>query len=213
MSTTQEAEINPDGTTNVPPTSTPGTDETFTNNTFTTEEIPTTPKGTDPAIYLGLIVLVIAILSYFIYRKRKKDMEDDGDEFFQQLDGEKFNLKLPEAVDEYYAIKDKIIEGGWSPGQKDAAGPTRVLQQALMKRCIADIPLVTHIQKESGGMNKLYSHSMCSVKQWRTYQAAEAMVSAEVDEVRAEADEIEPGWSEVSVTIYICTYHPLCIIY
>merc|ERR1712129_89473 len=64
------------------------------------------------------------------------------------------------------------------------------------KRCIADIPLVTHIQKESSGMNKLYSHSMCSVKQWRTYQAAEAMVSAEVDEVRAEADEIEPGWSE-----------------
>jgi len=195
MSTTQEATINPDGTTNVPPASTPE-DESFTNNTtFTTEEIPI-PKTTDPAVYLGLIVVVIAIISFFIYRKRKKDTEDDGDEFFQQLDGEKFNLKLPVAVDEYYAVKDKIIEGGWSPGQKDAAGPTRVLQQALMKRCIADIPLVTHIQKESGGMNKLYSHSMCSVKQWRTYQAAEAMVSAEVDEVRAEADEIEPGWSE-----------------
>lgn len=67
-----------------------------------------------------------------------------------------------------------------------------------MKRCIADIPIVTHIQKESAGMNKLYSQSMCSVKQWRAYQAAEAMVSAEVDEVRAEADEIEPGWSQVS---------------
>lgn len=46
-------------------------------------------------------------------------------------------------------------------------------------------------------MNKLYAQSMCSVKQWKTYQAAEAMVSAEVDEVRAEADEIEPGWSQV----------------
>ena len=58
---------------------------------------------------------------------------------------------------------------------------------------------MTHIQKESAGMNKLYSQSMCSVKQWRAYQAAEAMVSAEVDEVRAEADEIEPGWSQVSL--------------
>jgi len=197
MSTAQEATINPDGTTNVPPTGTE--DETFTNNsTFTAEEIPI-PKTTDPALYLGLIVLVIAIISFFIYRKRKNKVEDDGEEFFQQLDGEKFNLVLPAAVDEYYAVKDKIIEGGWSPGtpgKKDASGPTRVLQQALMKRCIADIPLVTHIQKESSGMNKLYSHSMCSVKQWRTYQAAEAMVSAEVDEVRAEADEIEPGWSE-----------------
>lgn len=67
-----------------------------------------------------------------------------------------------------------------------------------MKRCMADIPIVTHVQKEATGMNKLYSQSMCSVKQWRAYQAAEAMVSAEVDEVRAEADEIEPGWSQVS---------------
>jgi hypothetical protein len=66
-----------------------------------------------------------------------------------------------------------------------------------MKRAIADIPLVTHIQKESAGMNKLYSQSMCSVNQWRAYQAAEAMVSAEVEEVRAEADEVEPGWSGV----------------
>jgi Preprotein translocase subunit Sec66 len=68
-----------------------------------------------------------------------------------------------------------------------------------MKRAMADIPLVTHIQKEAPGMNKLYSQSMCSVSQWRAYQNAEALVSAEVDEVRAEADEIEPGWSQVRV--------------
>jgi len=71
------------------------------------------------------------------------------------------------------------------------------MAQALMKRAIADIPIVTHIQKESAGMNKLYSQSMCSVKQWKAYQNAEAMVSHEVEEVRAEADEIEPGWSQV----------------
>ena len=46
-------------------------------------------------------------------------------------------------------------------------------------------------------MNKLYAASMCSVKQWQAYQAAEAMVSAEVEEVRAEADEIEPNWSQM----------------
>ena len=40
-----------------------------------------------------------------------------------------------------------------------------------------------------------------TTKQWRSYQAAEAMVSAEVDEVRAEADEIEPGWSQVSLLV------------
>ena len=66
-----------------------------------------------------------------------------------------------------------------------------------MKRAIADVPIVTHIQKESAGMNKLYAQSMCSVHQWRSYQAAEALISGEIDEVRAEAEEIEPGWSQV----------------
>lgn len=103
-------------------------------------------------------------------------------------------------------------QGGWVPGKPpdkaNANGPHRVLAQALMKRAIGDIPIVTHIQKESPGMNKLYAQSMCSVKQWRAYQAAEAMVSAEVDEVRAEADEIEPGWSQVRVLIsFNWSYH------
>lgn len=111
-------------------------------------------------------------------------------------------MKLPAEVEEYYAVKQKVQEStGWVPGEppdkSNPNGPHRVLAQALMKRAIGDIPIVTHIQKESPGMNKLYAQSMCSVKQWKTYQAAEAMVSAEVDEVRAEADEIEPGWSQV----------------
>ena len=79
----------------------------------------------------------------------------------------------------------------------NTAGPGRVLAQALMKRAVADIPIVTHIQKEAPGMNKLYSQSMCSVNQWRSYQAAESMVSSEVEEVRTEADEIDPGWSQM----------------
>ena len=66
-----------------------------------------------------------------------------------------------------------------------------------MKRAMAGIPIVTHIQKESVGMNRLYAQSMCSVTQWRSFQAAEQLVSTEVEEVRAEADLIEPGWSGV----------------
>ena len=84
------------------------------------------------------------------------------------------------------------------------------MAQALMKRCIADIPIVTHIQKESTGMNKLYAQSMCSVNQWRAYQVAESLVSTEVDEVRAEADEIEPGWSQVSIPLYCYFFSLIC---
>jgi hypothetical protein len=84
--------------------------------------------------------------------------------------------------------------------------PHRIMAQALMKRAIADLPIVQHIQKESTGMNKLYSQSMCSVNQWRAYQMAEALVSGEVEEVRAEADEIEPGWSQ-SIWRQAMQYH------
>lgn len=167
-------------------------------------------RGIDPALYLALIVAAFAIL--FIYLQlRKKRNNASVDDFFSNLDGDKFNLKLPAAVDEYYEVKAKCEEEGWEPGQAPEGGQPnthhRLLAQALMKRCIADIPIVTHIQRESAGMNKLYSQSMCSVKQWKSFQACEAMVSAEVEEVRAEADEIEPGWSNVSFADWMMNFH------
>lgn len=204
----EEATVNPDGSTTF--TSDSGADagagEGFENaegaeGTGFEEAAEEVAKGTDPAFYLAFAFVVAVALYYINYRRnKKKQMEREA--FFYDMDGDKFNIKLPSAVDEYYDVKDKCIKAGWEPGKppKNAAdaaeGPARVLAQALMKRCIADIPLVTHIQKESAGMNKLYSQSMCSVKQWKTYQAAEALVSAEVEEVRAEADEVEPGWSQ-----------------
>lgn len=165
-------------------------------------------KGVDPALYLALAVLFFGVLFIYI-QLRNKRKNADVDDFFANLDGDKFDLKLPPAVDEYYEVRAKCEEEGWEPGLPPPPPPPgggqpqpsthhRLLAQALMKRCIADIPIVSHIQRESAGMNKLYSQSMCSVKQWKSYEAAEAMVSAEVEEVRAEADEIEPGWSNVS---------------
>jgi len=198
MSAQEEATINPDGSSTFGSGAEGENFETFEDaGGMGAEEVVNT---IDPAWYLlGLSVFIMLITVFYIIKQRKE--QADTDDFFNQLDGEKFNLKLPAAVDEYYAIKEKALSQGWEPGQKvnpgNPAGPQRVLAQALMKRCIADIPLVTHIQKESAGMNKLYSQSMCSVNQWRSYQAAEAMVSSEVEEVRAEADEVEPGWSQV----------------
>jgi len=206
----ETASINPDGSTTFNNTSeetagtaggagageTGGSGEDNTSSEETVEEIA---KGVDPALYLALAILVVGVL--FIYSQMQKRRKNaDVDDFFSNLDGDKFNLKLPAAVDEYYEVKSKCEAEGWVPGSPMGNGQPspqhRALAQALMKRCIADIPLVTHIQKESQGMNKLYSQSMCSVKQWKSYQAAENMVSVEVDEVRAEADEIEPGWSQ-----------------
>ena len=205
MSTAEEATINPDGSTTFEDTGgadSAGSDIPNMGEGSGEETVEEVIKGTDPALYLALTVLFLGIVFIFVQlRKRKKNAEVD--DFFSNLDGDKFNLKLPAAVDEYYDVKAKCESNGWEPGQpsegSDPSPHHKALAQALMKRCIADIPIVSHIQRESAGMNKLYSQSMCSVKQWKSYQAAEAMVSAEVEEVRAEADEIEPGWSQVSL--------------
>ena len=226
MSTAEEATINPDGSATFDDAAGSGADsagEDIPNmmggeEESTTEEI--LAKGTDPALYLALTVLFFGIIFIFL-QLRKKRKTAEVDDFFSNLDGDKFNLKLPTAVDEYYEVKAKVEKDGWEPGQPAAestgtGGPPaeanshhRALAQALMKRCIADIPIVTFIQRESQGMNKLYAQSMCSVKQWKSYQAAEAMISAEVEEVRAEADEIEPGWSQVRFVFLIETI--LCV--
>jgi len=206
MNNTEEATVYPDGSTNIPDRE----EETYSSsdshsegdNIFEEAADAIKREGTDPAFFLVFCFIIFIALWYTLYYRKNKQVENSFD-FFSELDGEKFNLKLPAEVDEYYKIKAKCEEAGWEPGQPPANnkeaqnGPQRVLCQALMKRCIADIPIVSHIQKESPGMNKLYSQSMCSVKQWKAYQAAEAMVSTEVNEVRAEADEINPGWSQV----------------
>ncbi len=219
MSAAGEATINPDGSTTFDDASAngdfggsvgedipdmDGSSDSIPDGSSEEPAVEDIVKGIDPALYLALIVTAFATL--FIYLQlRKKRNNASVDDFFSNLDGDKFNLKLPAAVDEYYEVKSKCEDEGWEPGQAPEGGQPnthhRMLAQALMKRCIADIPIVTHIQRESAGMNKLYSQSMCSVKQWKSFQACEAMVSTEVEEVRAEADEIEPGWSNVSLCI------------
>lgn len=185
--------VDPDGSTTFEGA---GAEEETAGEGFEEEMMEEVVTGVDPAIYL-LVAFVVGAILYFLYLKKSRSNEDD---YFSTY--EKFNIKLPAEVDEYYSVKEKCMNAGWEPGKptadkSNANGPHRVMAQALMKRAIGDIPIVTFIQKESAGMNKLYSQSMCSVSQWRAYQNAEAMVSTEVDEVRAEADEIEPGWSQV----------------
>jgi len=190
----QTVNVDPDGSTTFEGAE--GASDGAEGETLDEEMMEEVVTGIDPAIYL-LVAFVVGAILYFLYTRKSRTDEDD---YFSSY--EKFNIKLPSEVDEYYSVKEKCMNAGWEPGKPpvdktNANGPHRVMAQALMKRAIGDIPIVTFIQKESAGMNKLYSQSMCSVSQWRAYQNAEAMVSTEVDEVRAEADEIEPGWSQV----------------
>jgi len=106
MSTTEEATVNPDGSTTFEG------DETFNataeEDTFAGgEDIPMEDvvKGVDPAIYLGLFVLALGLLWFFVLRSQNKE----EDEFFAELDVEKVSLwSLPVTVS-LECIRDKAI--------------------------------------------------------------------------------------------------------
>ena len=113
----EEVKVDPDGSTTfeggeestMPPVE-DGGEETFEN---AEEMMAEAAKGTDPAILFLIVVFALGVLYYIYYIKSK----DDEDDFFSSLDGEKFNLKLPAEVEEYYTIKEKCLAAGWEPGK------------------------------------------------------------------------------------------------
>ncbi len=134
MSATGEATVNPDGstTTTMPNTNTadqqqdqpesePQQQQQDNSQEFN-EEIPdsssepTKRSGTDPAIYLALSFITFVVL-YMLHYKRQKKKQMDRESFFLDMDGDKFNIQLPTAVDEYYEVKEKCIQAGWEPGK------------------------------------------------------------------------------------------------
>jgi len=87
-SNTEEATVNPDGSTtygsaDVPPTGGAGPESDEPDFAEAGEDVPGSEeivdKGTDPAIYLALAFIGIVLLYYFFHRRgKKKQMEREA---------------------------------------------------------------------------------------------------------------------------------------
>ncbi len=94
MSTTEEATINPDGSTTFDSAAADdagadaGTGADDMGDADATEEVII---GTDPALYLALVVVTFAVIFIFI-QIRKKRSTADVDDFFSNLDGDKVSF-------------------------------------------------------------------------------------------------------------------------
>jgi hypothetical protein len=87
----EEVKIDPDGSTHFEggeESTMPPVEETAdgSEGVFDEETVEELIKGTDPAIYLLLAVILIGLFYFFYWRKSKEGSEDD---FFSNLDGEK----------------------------------------------------------------------------------------------------------------------------
>eukprot|EP00903_Cladosiphon_okamuranus_P012145 g11394.t1 len=142
------------------------------------------PSVFDIRMVMGVLVCV-AVLAYAVFRLfvRKVVGEDD---FFADLGISYKDFDMPDEVDDYYDAKE----------DPEIAKDTGKLRNALLKRAIADIPIILRMQNEGPGIYNMYQQAMIGEKEWHAFQQAETMISEEIESVQNEADEIEPGWSQ-----------------
>jgi hypothetical protein len=98
MSATEEATVNPDGSTTF---ETPGGEgEQFQDDAGlppVEEVMEEIVKTTDPAVYLLLAVVVVGFLYFFFVFRKKSD--EDEDDFFSNLDGDKVSTVEETSMD------------------------------------------------------------------------------------------------------------------
>jgi hypothetical protein len=90
MSATEEATVNPDGSTTFETPGAGGEGEQFQDDAGlppVEEVMEEIVKKTDPAVYLLLAVVVVGFLYFFFVFRKKSD--EDEDDFFSNLDGDK----------------------------------------------------------------------------------------------------------------------------
>ncbi|CAM9395587.1 unnamed protein product [Pylaiella littoralis] len=142
------------------------------------------PSVFDIRMVMGVLVCV-ALMAYAIFRLFVRKVVGEED-FFADLGISYKDFDMPDEVDDFYDAKE----------DPEIAKDSGKLRNALLKRAIADIPIILRMQNEGPGIYNMYQQAMIGEKEWHAFQEAETMISEEIESVQNEADEIEPGWSQ-----------------
>lgn len=166
-------------------------------------------------LFMILLGLMIGCLIYFSNKTQTQS------EFFRDAVSQSYNMQLPEKeIDEFYDLKEKLytkwqscVESGdpaaealglvaedfegdvWS--RKIPQQEKMPLKQVLMRRFVKDIDLLSKVQKEKPGNDKLWRLKLLSETYYDSLVDAEKRLGQEVDQCVEEGDALEPGWREV----------------
>lgn len=156
------------------------------NDTNATDGIPSIGEGGELSSQdMILIILVVGVFLfvtiglYYWYRH-----ENSSVNVMDTVGGQHYDdLSLPPECDTYDTDKEQCGDN------------TVKLQQLLMKRCVACVPIISYMQSEERTVQRMYHNSMIGKTTYRSFQEAVALVTEEYEAVKHEADEIDAGWS------------------
>ncbi|KAG5185397.1 hypothetical protein JKP88DRAFT_255005 [Tribonema minus] len=128
------------------------------------------------------MAVALALVLLLLQRQRRNSQDDFR---YDALGAAQYQFKLHPHTEHYQTLKANFPEN---------AADIRPLQRALFERALVNIPLVMQITHEANQASQLYKRSMISESAWRAIRKAEDTLKAEMDDVSAEADELQQGW-------------------
>jgi len=172
-----------------------------------------------PVAIVGVVFLLVVgaslgLMAYIAHRGNKTS------DFFAEAVGTTYTAAdlSEEDIDGYYSFKDELIQkyAPEYPAQAEAVAAAEeageevpplerwtgqvpqeertTLQKALMKRLVSGVGKLDQVQRDRPGNWKLWQTKLITEHFWSSLLESEKIVSQEIDECVAEAEELEPGW-------------------
>eukprot|EP01084_Bolivina_argentea_P004235 8062_1 len=142
----------------------------------------------DPSVFdmrmLLTVVAVVGLATLIVYKWWLRRGKEE-DTFFEDLGISFSRFEFPNEVDDYNIMKANC---------KGGLDDKKTLKSALMKRAIADIPIILRMQNEGQGMHNMYQQAMIGNKEWKAFQQTEEAVSREIELVQNEAETFQVGF-------------------
>ena len=132
------------------------------------------------AIIAGLVMLVVLALAYYFYHHTSAS----SGSILDHIAGQQYDVKLPEYSETYEEDKEAC------------QGDVEKTKRLLMRRCVADVPVLLWMQNEQRNVQRLYKGSMIGKDTYESFQASMELVQEEEEQVKQEAEALRDDWGE-----------------
>lgn len=132
------------------------------------------------AIVAGLFMVVVLAAAYYFYHHTSAH----GGSILDHIAGQQYDVKLPDYSENYEEMKEAC------------QGDADKMKRLLMRRCIADVPVLLWMQNEQRTVQRLYKQSMIGKDTYESFRASMELVQEEEEAVKQEAETLRDDWGE-----------------